>query len=115
MAMVLTVFVLFILWIMEHFESAQVFRSMKLCIGTRNLDQTHQMLKRLFAKHGFPAELRELDSPAEEGENGKIVYELSLGSAITTDQLTEEILAEDGKDVASLEWEQKKSSTYMYN
>jgi hypothetical protein len=115
MAIVLTVFVLFTLWVMERFESAQVFRAMEVRIGTRNLEQTHQMLNRLFAKHGFIAELRELDREDEEGENGKIVYELSLGTAIRTDQLTEEILAEDGKNVCSLEWEQKKSSTYIYN
>ena len=115
MAVVLTVFVLFTLWIMETFESKQVFRAMEVRIETRNLDQTHQVLKRLFAKHGFSAELRQLDSQDEAGENGKIVYELSLAGALTTDELTEEILAEDGKNVCNVEWEQKKSSTYIYN
>jgi len=115
MALVLTVFVIFALSIMEYFESEQVFRALEVRIGTRNLEQTHQMLKRLFAKHGFTAELRQLDSEDEKGENGKIVYEVSLGSAITTDQLTEEMLAEDAQNVCSLEWEQKKSSTYIYN
>jgi hypothetical protein len=115
MAVVLTVFVLLTLWIMEHFESAQVFRAMDLHVGTRNLEQTHQVLKRIFAKHGFAAELRQLDTVEEEGETGKIVYELSLGTAMTTDLLTEEILAADGKNVSTLEWDQKKSSTYMYN
>jgi uncharacterized membrane protein YhiD involved in acid resistance len=115
MAVVLTVFVIFALWIMEHFESAQVFRAMEVRLETRNLDQTHRVLKRLFAKHGFSSELRQLDSQDEEGENGKIVYELSMAGAVTTDELTEEILAEDGKNVCNLEWEQKKSSTYIYN
>ena len=115
LAIILTVFALITLWILEHFESAQVFRSVEIRVGTRNLEQTHQMLKRLFKKHGLSAELRQLDTQDEEGENGKIVYETSLGTAITTDQLTEELLAEDGKNVYSLEWEQKKSSTYIYN
>src|SRR2546423_2569849 len=115
MAIVLTVFVIFALWIMEHFESAQVFRAMEVRIETRNLDQTHQVLKRLFAKHGFTAELRQLDSQDEEGENGKIVYELSMARATTTDQLTVEILADDVTNVCNLDWEQKKSSTYIYN
>jgi len=115
MAIILTVFVLFTLLIMEYFESTQVFRAMEVRIETRNLEQTHQMLKRLFAKHGFISELRQLDSEDEQGENGKIVYELSLAGAMTTDQLTEEIFAEDGKNVCNLEWEQKKSSTYIYN
>ncbi len=115
LAIVLTVFALFTLWILEHFESAQVFRAMDVRVGTRNIEQTHQMLKRLFEKHGLSSELRQLDTQDEKGEDGKIVYELSLGTAITTDQLTEELLAEDGKNVYSLEWEQKKSSTYIYN
>lgn len=115
MAIILTVFVIFALWIMEYFESAQVFRAMDVRVGTRNLEQTHQMLNKLFAKHGLTSELRQLDTEDEEGENGKIVYEVNLGTAMRTDQLTEEILAEDGKNVCSLEWEQKKSSTYIYN
>jgi hypothetical protein len=115
LAIVLTVFALFTLWILEHFESAQVFRAMDVRVGTRNIEQTHQMLKRLFAKHGLSSELRQLDTQDEKGEDGKIVYELSLGTAMTTDQLTEELLAEDAKNVYSLEWEQKKSSTYIYN
>lgn len=115
MALVLTVFVIFALTIMEYFESGQIFRALEVRIGTRKLEQTHQVLKSLFAKHGFTAELRQLESEDEKGENGKIVYELSLGSAITTDQLTDEILAEDAENVSSLEWEQKKSSTYIYN
>lgn len=115
MALVLTVFVLFALWILEHFESAQVFRAMEVRVETRNLDQTHQMLKKLFERHGCTFELRQLEREAGEGENGRIVYELSLGSAARTDQLTEEILAEDSKNIASLEWEQKKSQTYLYN
>lgn len=115
LAVILTVFAILTLWILEHYESAQVFRSMEVRVGTRNLEQTHQVLNRLFKKHGFSAELRQLDTEDEKGENGKIVYELSLGAEMTTDQLTEEILAEDGKNVSSLEWDQKKSSTYIYN
>ncbi len=115
MAIILTVFVLFTLWIMEHFESAQVFRAMEVRVGTRNVEQTHQMLKKLFAKHALSSELRQLDSEDEEGESGKIVYELNLGTGMTTDQLTEEILDEDGKNVCSLEWDQKKSTTYIYS
>lgn len=115
MAVILTVFVLLALWILEHFESGQVFRAMEVRIETRNLDQTHQVLKKLFDRHGCTFELRQLERAAAEGENGKIVYELSLGSADRTDQLSEEILAEDSENIAGLEWEQKKSSTYIYN
>ena len=115
MAVILTVFVLLALFILEYFESLQVFRAMQLCIETRNLDQTHLMLKKLFERHEYSFELRHLEREAGEGENGKIVYELSLGLADRTDQLSDEILAEDSQNIAGLEWEQKKSSTYIYN
>ena len=115
LALILTVFVLVALWILEHFESGQVFRSMELRVETRNLDQTHNVLKKLFERHDCSYELRQLERAAGEGENGTIVYELSLGSAATPDTLTEEILAEDSANIAALEWEQKKNLTYVYN
>lgn len=115
MALILTVFTLIVLWILEHFESAQIFRSMEVRVETRNLDQTRQVLKKLFERHGFVFELRQLERSGDEGENGKIVYELSLGYTDTTDKLSEEIFSEDSQNIAALEWEQKKSSTYIYN
>jgi hypothetical protein len=114
MALILTIFVLIALGILEYFESAQVFRAMEVRVETRNLDHTHQVLKRLFERHGCTFELRHLEREGD-GENGKIVYELSLGSSDRTDELSEEILAEDAQHIAGLEWEQKKSSTYIYN
>ena len=115
MAIILTLFVLLALWILEHFESAQVFRAMEVSVETRNLDQTHQVLKKLFERHGCSYELRHLEREAGEGQNGKIVYELNLGTTARTDQLSEEILAQDASNIVGLEWEQKKSSTYIYN
>ena len=61
MAAILTVFALLTLWIMEHFESGQVFRTMEVSVGTRNIDQTHQVLKDLFERNGFTSELRQLE------------------------------------------------------
>ena len=115
MALILTIFVLLALFVLESFESTQVFRSMEISIETRNLDETHNVLKKLFERHGCSFELRHLEREDGEGDNGKIVYELNLGMADRTDQLSEEILAEDSKNIAGLEWEQKKSSTYIYN
>jgi len=112
MAVILTLFVLLGLWILEHFESAQVFRAMEVTVGSRSLDQTHLALKRLFAKYAAASELRQLER--EDEMAGKIVYELSLGSTASTDRLTEEILAEDAENIVSLEWDQKKSTTYIY-
>lgn len=114
MAAILTVFVIVTLLILEYFEAGQVFRAMLVSIGTRDVDHTLQVLKALFSRHKFGAELRQLDRQNAEGEDGKIVYELSLGSAVNTDRLSEEILAEDGSNISTLEWDQKKSTTYIY-
>ncbi|HSS20515.1 MAG TPA: DUF4956 domain-containing protein [Pyrinomonadaceae bacterium] len=119
MAFILTIFVLLGLLILEYFETEQVFRAMEVRVQTRNVDQTHQVLKGIFAKYEWGPELRQLEREAVETEGapagGTIVYELNLGYAARTDQLTEEILAEDAQNIAGLEWEQKKSSTYIYN
>src|SRR6185295_6169360 len=73
MAFILTIFVLVALGILEYFESSQVFRAMEMRVETRNLDQTHQVLKHLFERHGCTFELRHLEREAGDGENGKIV------------------------------------------
>jgi hypothetical protein len=115
MGVILTIFVLLALFILEYFEARQVFRSMELSIETRSVDETRQVLKELFERHACSFELRHLEREAEEASTGKIVYELSLGLNDRTDKMTEEILAQDSKNIAGLEWEQKKSSTYIYN
>lgn len=115
MALILTFFVLAALFVLEYFESRQVFRSMEVCIQTRNLDETHRVLKKLFERHACSFELRHLEREGGEGQNGKIVYEVNLRLEDRTDQLSDEILAEDSQNIAGLEWEQKKSSTYIYN
>lgn len=114
MALILTAFILLALWFLERMEATQVFRSMDVSVESRNVDQTNNVLKKLFARHGFSFELRNLERDAESG-SGKIVYELSLNSSTRTDQLSEEILADDAANIAAMEWEQKKSSTYIYN
>src|SRR5688500_19373237 len=65
MADVLTVFALLPLWLLEHFESGQVFRTMELKVGTSNIEQTHQVLRDLFERHGFTSELRHLQRATE--------------------------------------------------
>lgn len=115
MAAILTVFSLVMLWVLENFERGQVFKTMNLSVGTRNLDQTLKVLKDIFARNRLSAELRQLERQTEEGELHAIVYQLSMGASISTDELTEQILAEESENIASLEWEQKKSMTYIYS
>ena len=114
MALILTLFVLLALFILESFEAKQVFRSMELTVETKNLDQTHKVLEEILKKHGCNFELRRLERAPADDEPGKIVYQLNLGLAYSTDQLSEEILAKDSQNILGVEWEQKKSSTYIY-
>jgi len=115
MAMILTVFVLVTLFVMEHFEQAQIFRAMEVCVATRDSEATNEVLKEIFERHGFDIELRQFDRPDEEDPFGKIVYLVNLTTKDSTNRLSEEILAADPKNVDRVEWDQKKSSTYIYN
>lgn len=115
MAVILTLFILAALWIMEHFQTGQVFRTMEVAVGTRSVDQTHKVLKDIFTSHNFTYELRALQDEGDQDAGGKIIYRLSFASEVSTDQITEQILTEDGPNITSVEWDQKKSTTYIYN
>jgi hypothetical protein len=114
MALILTLFVLLTLTVLEYFEQSQVFRSMEVKVDTRNVDTTDEVLKQVFANHGFDAELREIDRQDEDDPMGKVVYLVDLNTVISTSKLSEEILAGDKDNIDSVEWEQKESKTYIY-
>ena len=114
MAVILALFVLCTLWILEHFEEGQIFRSMEISVETKNVEETNEILKRMFARHKFDIELRQLDREDEEEPLGKIVYLVNLNTTASTDELSAEILAADSGNIDKVEWEQKKSSTYIY-
>jgi uncharacterized membrane protein YhiD involved in acid resistance len=114
MAVILTLFVLLALAVLESVEQYQVFRSMVVTVQTRDVDKTDQMLKRLFAVHGFDYELRELNRQDQDEPMGKIVYLVNLDPLIRTGKLSEEILSADPDNVDSVEWDQKESKTYLY-
>ena len=115
MAVILAIFVLVTLLVLEHFEEGQIFRSMELCVSTRNVEKTNEVLKRVFAQHNFDIELRELDHEDEEDPMGKIVYLVNLNTTANTTELSDQILAGDPEGIDKVEWSQKKSSTYIYN
>ena len=114
MAVILTLFVLLTLAILEFFEQSQVFRSMEVCVGTRNVDQTNEVLKQLFERYGFDSELRQLDRQDEEEPMGKIVYLVNLDTKVSTSKLSDEILSADRENIDSVEWDQQESKTYLY-
>ena len=114
MAVILTLFVLLALSVLEFFEPFQVFRSMEVSVTTRSVDLTDDVLKRLFARHGFDYELRELNREDADEPLGKIVYLVNLDPVSRTGKLSEEILSADRDNIDSVEWIQKESKTYIY-
>ena len=114
MAVILTLFVLLSLGILEYFERYQVFRSMEVCVQTRDVDKTDVVLKRVFGRHSFDSELRELNRQDQDEPLGKIVYLVNLDPSISTSRLSEEILSGDPDNIDSVEWQQKDSQTYIY-
>lgn len=114
LAIILCLFVLPLLWLLEAKEPEQVFRSMELTVKTRDTDTTQEMLKRIFQRHGFDAELRQLDPPDEKEPLGCIMYSVSMSLSVSTDQVSEEIRSLDPNNVEGIEWQQKKDSSYVY-
>lgn len=114
MAIILSLFVLLALAILESFEQSQVFRSMEVAVESKNVDHTHEVLKGIFNRHKFDMELREINRQDEDDPLGKIVYVVHMNAAISTDRLSEEIMAADRENIDSVEWDQKDSQTYIY-
>jgi uncharacterized membrane protein YhiD involved in acid resistance len=114
MALILAMFVLLTLAVLEFFEQSQVFRSMEVTVKTRNVDSSDAALKKMFSRHQFDAELREIDRPDEDDPIGKVVYLVNLSTSISTNKLSEELLKNDAENIDTVEWSQKESQTYIY-
>lgn len=114
LSVVLTLFTLLLLWVLEQREPEQVFRSMDLKISTRDVESTRVALKEVMKRHGFDSELRAVNGPKEGEQLGCLIYSVEISPTITTDELSEEILALDSQNVDGIEWDQKKSSSYVY-
>ncbi len=114
LALVLTFFSLIVLWVLEYREPEQVFRSMELKVTTVNVVSTQRALRQVFKQHGFDKELRAIDREATEDSPGSIVYAVDVSPMISTDEISADILAIDGPNVRGIEWDQKKSYSYLY-
>ena len=114
LALVLAIFSLMVLWVLEWREPQSVFRSMEVKITTRNVIATQQALRTILKQHGFDKELRAIDRDVTEESPGSLVYSIDIGSMVSTDELSEDILRLDGANVEAIEWDQKKSSSYLY-
>src|SRR6266404_1487240 len=112
LALILTVFALIVLWALESREPGLIFRAMEVKVTTKNIASTQRVLRQVFKKHDFDAELRAM---SQEGDAlGSIVYAVDLSPAVTTDLLSEEILSLEEQNIEGIEWTQKKSFSYLY-
>ena len=114
LALVLAVFSLIVLWLLEWREPQLVFRSMELKVTTRNVIATQQALRSILRKHGFDKELRAIDREVTAESPGSLVYSIDISPMVSTDELSEDILKIDGTNVEAIEWDQKKSYSYLY-
>jgi uncharacterized membrane protein YhiD involved in acid resistance len=114
LALVLALFSLIVLWVLEWREPELVFRSMELKVTTRNVLSTQNALRQVFKTHGFDKELRALDREAGEDSPGSIMYSVDVSPMVSTDDISADILALDGPNVQGIEWDQKKSYSYLY-
>jgi uncharacterized membrane protein YhiD involved in acid resistance len=114
LALVLAFFSLIVLWLLEWREPELVFRSMELKVMTKNVVSTQRALRQVFKQHGFDKELRAVDREASEESPGSIVYSVDVSPNVSTDELSADILALDGQNVEGIEWDQKKSYSYIY-
>ena len=114
LALVLALFSLIVLWVLEWREPEQVFRSMELKVLTKDVVSTQKALREVFKTHGFDKELRAVDREVTEESPGSIVYSVDVSPTVSTDEISADILAIDGQNVQGIEWDQKKSYSYLY-
>ena len=113
-AIILALFVLVMLWVLEYYEPAQIFRALELTVTTRHVDETDGMLRDIFERNQLTYELRILDREDEADPMGKIVYYVNVNPQISTDKLSEEIFSSDPDNIDTVRWDQKKSQSYIY-
>lgn len=110
----LCLFSVVLLRLLEFNEPEQVFRSMELTVKTKDTDSTQDLLKKIFKRFNLESEVRELEPPDEKSEIGCIVYYLNLRLNLSTDYLSDLILAADRDFIDGIQWSQKKSNSSIY-
>lgn len=113
-AIILTLFSLIVVSLLEYYEPEQVFRSMELTVASRKVIETDEVLREIFEKRNIQGEMRKVDPEGSENPIGKIVYFLNVAGDLSTDKLSEEIFSSDPDNIDSIQWDQKKTSSYVY-
>ena len=110
----LCLFALALLWLLEFNESAQSFRSMELTIKTRDPEKSQEILRKIFRRLKIDSEVREIVPVDEEQPLGSIKYYLNLRLNLTTDKLSDRILAADPENTEGIQWSKTKSAADIY-
>jgi uncharacterized membrane protein YhiD involved in acid resistance len=114
LALVLVAFALIVLWLLEWREPRQVFRALAVKIVSKNVTATQRAIREVFKRYGFDSELRGIEREHAEGAPGSLLYTVDVNPEVSTDQLSEDILSLDETNIDSIQWEQKKSFSYLY-
>lgn len=114
LALILATFALIVLWLLEWREPQVVFRAMEVKITTKNVATSTRALRQVFKKYSFDSELRAIDGNVKEEAPGSIIYSVDVSPTVTTDQLSEEMVEFDQQNIESIEWDPKKSFSYLY-
>ncbi len=110
----LCLFSLALLWLLEFNESAQSFRSMELQVKTRDPEKTQLILKKIFKRSKIDAEVRKIVPADEDKPVGSITYYLNLRLNLTTDRLSDRILAADPDNTEGINWSKTKSASNIF-
>ncbi|HEX8176683.1 MAG TPA: DUF4956 domain-containing protein [Pyrinomonadaceae bacterium] len=110
LAAVLSLFVLVLLWALEYREQEMISRTMELKVTTRNLVETHAVIKGILKQHDFSSELRTLNREDADEPLGEIVFCVEMNPLVSTDILSDEILSADHTNIDTIEWSQQKSN-----
>lgn len=110
----LCLFSLALLWFLEYNEQEQAFRSMELTVKTRDTDATQESLRRIFKKYKLENEIRQIDPQDEKEPVGSIQYYLNLRLNLSTDHLSDKIMAADTANIEGIQWSKTKSATDIY-
>lgn len=107
-------FALAMLWLLEMRESESTVRAMELSVKSRNPDATQEILKKIFRRSRIDAEVRGIEPPDEKKQVGAIAYYLNLPLKLTTDKLSDRILAADPENIEGIQWSKTKSASDIY-
>jgi uncharacterized membrane protein YhiD involved in acid resistance len=110
----LCLFALGLLWLLEYNEPEQIVRSMELTVKTRSPERTQDILKKIFRRLKIDAEVREIVPPDEKKEIGAISYYINLRLNLTTDKLSDRIMAADPENTEGIQWSKTKSASDIF-